>query len=66
MTPQSKDESRNEVRGRPGDRERTGRSCCGPSCCAPGEEASGENAAASTSQQVGYTAKDLAGAPDGM
>jgi arsenite methyltransferase len=64
MTPESKDEVRNEVRSHYGQIARTGGSCCGPACCTPAQEAPSDQAAR-TSQQLGYSAEELTAVPEG-
>jgi arsenite methyltransferase len=64
MTPENKDEVRNEVRSHYGQIARTGGSCCGPECCTPTQDTSGDKAAR-TSQQLGYSTEELAAAPEG-
>jgi arsenite methyltransferase len=64
MTPESKDEVRNEVRSHYGQIARTGGSCCGPECCTPTQDTSGDKATR-TSQQLGYSAEELAAVPEG-
>jgi SAM-dependent methyltransferase len=64
MTPENKDEVRNEVRTHYGQIARTGGSCCAPGCCTPGAPTSGDKAA-ETSRQIGYSTDELAAVPEG-
>jgi arsenite methyltransferase len=64
MTPENKDEVRNEVRSHYGQVARTGGSCCGPECCTPAQDTSGDQASR-TSQQIGYSPEELAAVPEG-
>jgi arsenite methyltransferase len=64
MTPGNKDEIRSEVRTHYGEIARTGGSCCASGCCTPGRVASGDDAS-ETSRKVGYSADELAAAPEG-
>jgi arsenite methyltransferase len=64
MTPDSKDELRTEVRTHYGEIARSGGSCCAPGCCTPGQTTSVDKAA-QTSQQLGYSADELAAVPEG-
>jgi arsenite methyltransferase len=49
-------EIRDEVRSHYGEIARTGRTCCKPDCCTPSGDAA---------VRLGYTAQDVAGAPEG-
>jgi ubiquinone/menaquinone biosynthesis C-methylase UbiE len=64
MTPENQDGLRNEVRTHYAEVARTGGSCCAPGCCTPGQATSADRAT-QTSQQLGYTALELAAAPEG-
>jgi SAM-dependent methyltransferase len=55
------DEIRQQVRFAYAGVARTESSCCGPSCCAPSEESVAEL----LSRGIGYSAEELAAAPDG-
>ncbi len=62
MTPDNKDELRNEVRTHYAEVARSGRSCCGPTCCGPEDPASDASQAAS---RIGYSPEEQAAAPEG-
>jgi SAM-dependent methyltransferase len=64
MTSENKDQIRNEVRTHYGEVARTSDSCCAPGCCTPGTSTSGSKAD-ETSRQIGYSADELAAAPEG-
>ena len=65
MTPKNEDQLRDEVRTHYGEIARTGRSCCGPTCCAPAAEAEGDDASGQTARRLGYSADEVASAPEG-
>jgi SAM-dependent methyltransferase len=65
MTPDSNERIREEVRSHYGEVARSASSCCSPGCCSPGVGTRGSDTATETALGLGYTARDLAAAPEG-
>ena len=65
MTPDSNERLRDEVRSHYGEVARTASSCCSPGCCSPGAGTRADDSATETALGLGYTAGDLAVAPEG-
>jgi arsenite methyltransferase len=65
MTPDSNERIREEVRSHYGEVARSASTCCSPGCCSPGVGTRGSDTATETALGLGYTAGDLAAAPEG-
>jgi arsenite methyltransferase len=65
MTPDSKEQLREEVRSHYGEVARTASSCCAPGCCSPGTEGRASPSATETALGLGYAAGDLEAVPEG-
>jgi arsenite methyltransferase len=65
MTPDTDDQTRDQVRSHYGEVARKGSSCCGPQCCSPDGAADSTSTPSDTALRLGYTADDVSGVPEG-